>query len=158
MKGKISKLLKKLKHVNYKTVLRYIYINTINFLKYNRQFIYFAIFTVLSCTLLRYYTIGNLRTMEGTYFDIAVILLLGSIAYLFKPKKQFVYFLTIMLIFTLMNIINTVYYAFFTSFASFSLLSTVSQTATVGGAVFEKLKIYHFIYLLMPICFTIIHI
>ncbi|MBO5475178.1 MAG: LTA synthase family protein [Bacilli bacterium] len=158
MKGKISELLKKLKHVNYKTVLRYIYINTINFLKYNRQFIYFVIFTVLSCTLLRYYTIGNLRTMEGTYFDIAVILLLGSIAYLFKPKKQFVYFLTIMLIFTLMNIVNTVYYAFFTSFASFSLLSTVSQTATVGGAVFEKLKIYHFIYLLMPICFTIIHI
>lgn len=147
MKSKFNELLKKLKNVNYKTLLRYIYTNIINFLKYNRQFIYYTIFTVLSCTILRYYTIGNLKTMDGTYFDLAVILLLGSIAYLFKPRKQFAYFLTIMLVFTIMNVINTVYYAFFTSFASFSLLGTVGQTATVGELYLKNLRyIISYIY------------
>lgn len=158
MKNKLNDLIDKLKHINYKTVIKSIFVNFLNFLKYNRQFIYFVIFSVLSCLLLRYYTIGNVDSLDGTFFDIAVILLFGSLAYFFKPRKQFTYFLVVMIIITLMNVINTVYYAFFTSFVSFSLLGTVGQTATVTDAVFEKLKIYHFIYILMPICYTIIHI
>lgn len=155
--NKVNKILTKIKKMNFKSSTNYIVSNTINFLKYNRQFIYYTIFSLISCMLLRYYTIGNLKNMEGTFFDLAVILLFGGLAYLFKPRKQFAYFLTVMMVFTIMNIINTVYYAFFTSFASFSLLSTLGQTATVADAVFEKLRLYHFIYLLMPIGFIIIH-
>ena len=129
----------------------------VNFLKYNRQFFCFVILCLISTSLARHYTIGNMWHFYPMFFDFAVIILLGSLAYLFKPKKQFIYFISVMLVITLMGIINTIYYAFFTDFASFGLLATMGQTAEVSDAVFEKLKIYHFIYLLMPIIFVIIN-
>lgn len=129
----------------------------VDFLKYNRQFFCFVILCLISTTLCRHYTIGNMWHFYPMFFDAPVIILLGSLAYLFKPKKQFIYFISVMLVITVMNIINTVYYAFFTDFASFGLLATMGQTAEVSDAVFEKLKLYHFIYVLMPIIFIIIN-
>lgn len=151
------KILDKRKDINLKKLLILLKDNLINFIKYNRQFLTFTILCLISCMLLRNYTIGYMWKTESTFFDFSVIVLLGSLAYLFKPRKQFIYFFIIMLIITFMNIINSVYYAFFNSFASFGLLESMGQTAEVTDAVFEKLKITNFIYLLMPIIFITIN-
>lgn len=148
---------KKLKKIDIKKLFKLFCTNLVNFVKYNRQFLAYTILCLLSCMLIRHYTIGNFWNLEATFFDFSVILLLGSLAYFFKPKKQFIYFMTIMLIITLMNVINSVYYAFYNSFASFSLLSSMGQAAEVTDAVFEKLRIVNFIYILMPVIFIIIN-
>lgn len=156
-KKKKNVFLDKIKGIDYKTLFK----DNLNklgyFFRYNIQFISFVILCLISCALLRHYTINKFLNIEATFFDLAVIILLGSLAYLFKPKKQFWYFFTVLNVITLMNIINTVYYAFFSSFASFGLLASMGQTGEVTDAIFEKLKLVHFIYLLMPIIFVLIN-
>lgn len=117
----------------------------------------FVFLCLLSCALIRHFTIDKLFDLGGAFFDLSAILLLGCIAYLFKPKKQFAYLFVIMCIITIANIINAVYYSFFNSFASFGLLASLGQTGEVTDAVIEKLKITHFVYLLIPIAFYFIH-
>lgn len=156
-KKKKNTFLDKLKDIDYKTLLSDNLKKLGHFFRYNIQFISFVVLCLISCALLRHYTINKLMNFEATFFDLAVVILLGSLAYLFKPKKQFWYFLTVLNVITLMNIINTVYYAFFTSFASFGLLASMGQTGEVTDAIFEKLKLVHFIYLLMPIIFVLIN-
>ncbi|MCI8794201.1 MAG: LTA synthase family protein [Bacilli bacterium] len=153
----LSALKKKIKSFNFKHFMQKNKTNFINFYKYNIQFMSFVLLCLLSCALLRHFTIDKFFDLGGTFFDLSAILLLGSLAYLFKPRKQFTYFFTVMLVITLMNIINAVYYSFFSSFASFGLLASLGQTGEVTDAVFDKLRITHFIYLLMPIAFYIIH-
>lgn len=146
-----------MKKINAKTKLKNAKKTLHEFVLYNRQFMAYAILSLISCSLIRVFTIGGLFKIGAIFFDIAAILLLGALAYLFKPKKQYPYFLTLLIIFTVVNIINSVYYSFFNTFASFSLLSTMGQAGEQGGAVLEKLKIVDFIYLLMPIIFIIYH-
>ena len=147
----LSALKKKIKSFNFKHFMQKNKTNFINFYKYNIQFMSFVLLCLLSCALLRHFTIDKFFDLGGTFFDLSAILLLGSLAYLFKPRKQFTYFFTVMLVITLMNIINAVYYSFFSSFASFGLLASLGQTGEVTDAVFDKLRITHLIYLLMPI-------
>ena len=146
-----------LKNVDYRKLWRKFKNNAKNFVKYNRQFLSYTILTLISCTLVRIFTLGGLGDWRGIFFDFSVIIILGSFAYLLKPRRQFAYFLTIMIIFTIMNIINGIYYDFFSSFVSFGLLATAGQTGEVTDAVFEKLKIVHFIYLLAPFIFVFIN-
>lgn len=153
MKDKI----KKLKEIDFKKLLITTKDNFINFVKYNRQFMSYTILCLISCMLLRHFTIGNMFNPASTFFDLSVIVLFGSLAYFFKPRKQFLYFFSIMMIITIMNIINSVYYDFYNSFASFALLASLGQAAEVTDAVFEKLKFVHFIYILMPVIFLIIN-
>lgn len=152
-----DKIVDKIKNFDFKKFIVNFKENAINFIKYNRQFISYTILCLISCMLVRYYTIGGFWNFEAIFFDFSVIVLLGSLAYFFKPKKQFAYFLSIMIVITLMNLINSVYYAFFNSFASVALLESMGQTAEVTGAVFEKLRITNFIYLIMPVVFVLIH-
>lgn len=156
-KSNKNKYIQKIKNINFKKLLKNSKTNFINFLKYNIQFMSFVILCLISCALLRNYTINKMFVFGATFFDLSVIILIGSLAFLFKPKKQFTYFFTVMWIITIMNLINTVYYAFFTNFASFGLLASLGQTGEVTDAVFEKLKLVHFVYLLMPLIFFIIH-
>ena len=148
---------KKLKKINLKKQLIKVKNTLIEFSLYNRQFIAFGILSLISCSFIRLFTIGGFFNIKAICFDIAAILLIGSLAYLFKPKKQYRYFMVMLILITIINIINSVYYAFFSSFASLSLLSTMGQAGDQGGAVLEKLKIWDFIYLLMPIIFAIYH-
>lgn len=131
--------------------------NLFNFVKYNRLFLSYVILSFISCFLLRALTIGNPWDIKANIFDITVIMLLGSLAYFIKPKKQYILFISLLCFYTILNIINSVYYAFFNSFASFSLLASMGQTAEVTDAVFEKLKIANFVYLIMPIIFVFIN-
>ena len=148
---------KKLKKINLKKQFQKVKHTLYEFSLYNRQFVAFGILSLISCSFIRLFTIGGFFNIKAISFDIAAILLIGSLAYLFKPKKQYRYFMTMLIIITIINIINSVYYAFFSSFVSFSLLSTMGQAGDQGGAVLEKLKIWDFIYILMPIIFAIYH-
>ncbi len=150
-------ILNKLKKVQIKKALPTLKDNLVNFIKYNRQFLSYTILSLLSCMLIRHFTIGHFWDFDAIFFDFSVIVLLGSLAYFFKPKKQFIYFFTILCIITLMNVINGVYYAFFNSYASFGLLASMGQTAEVTDAVFEKLSLANFVYLLAPLIFFMIN-
>lgn len=140
-----------------KEKLQSLYYRFLDFLKYNRQFLAYVLLSLISCSTLRIQTVGNLIDIRPMIFDLSIILLLGSLAYFFKPKKQYIYFMTIIIIITVLNMINSLYYAFYSSFASFSLLESVSQAAEVTDAVFEKIRITNFIYLLLPIAFIFFH-
>ena len=131
--------------------------NLFNFIKYNRLFLSYVILSFISCFLLRALTIGNPWDIKANVFDITVIMLFGSLAYFIKPKKQYILFISLLCFYTILNIVNSVYYAFFNSFASFSLLASMGQTAEVTDAVFEKLKVINFVYLIMPIIFIFIN-
>lgn len=131
--------------------------NLFNFIKYNRLFLSYVILSFISCFLLRALTIGNPWDIKANIFDITVIMLFGSLAYFIKPKKQYILFISLLCFYTILNIVNSVYYAFFNSFASFSLLASMGQTAEVTDAVFEKLKVINFVYLIMPIIFILIN-
>lgn len=152
-----KKIVDKIKNFDFKKFLINFKSNAINFVKYNRQFISYTILCLISCMLVRYYTIGGFWNFEAIFFDFSIIILLGSLAYFLKPRKQFTYFLIVMIIITLMNLINSVYYAFFNSFASVALLESMGQTAEVTDAVFEKLRLANFVYLIMPIVLILIH-
>ena len=152
----ISILINKAKTADYKKIFE----NLLNDLKlaiiYNRQFIAFVLLSLFSCSLIRQLTIGGFFSFEPLFFDMTVIILLGSISFFMKPKNRFIYLQIVLIIITIMNVINGFYYDFY-DFASFSLLTTLGQAGEVTGAIFEKLKPWHFIYILMPILFKIIN-
>lgn len=155
--NKMSALIDKAKSFDLKQYIIRNKDNFINFLKYNIQFMSFVLLCLFSCALLRHFTIGKFFDLGATFFDLSAILLIGCLAYLFKPRKQFTYFFIVMCVITFMNIVNAVYYSFFSSFTSFGLLASMGQTGEVTDAVFEKLKLTHFVYLLMLIIFYFIH-
>lgn len=153
----VSKYFDKFKDFTLTDLFAKIKANFLTFMRYNIQFISYVLLCLLSCMLLRNFTINKFWEVGGTFFDFSVIVLLGSFGFLLRPRRQFYYFFTVMWIITIMNIINTVYYAFFSSFVSFGLLASMGQTGEVTDAVFQKLKLVHFIYLLMPLIYYIIH-
>ncbi|MDD2505570.1 MAG: LTA synthase family protein [Bacilli bacterium] len=129
----------------------------INFIKYNRQFCSYVVLSLLCCILLRYYTLGGINNLQPLFIDLGFILTFGSFGFFYKPQKQFTFYLILMLIYTTMGIVNTIYYEFYNSFASFSLLTTLGQVGEVGEAVFDKIYLIQFVYLLFPLIFILIH-
>ncbi len=131
--------------------------NFLSFLKYNKQFCSFVVLSLISCLCLRGLTIGNWFSFLPLFFDLGVILIIGSFAYFIKPTHQFKYFVSILFLITVINIINSIYYAFYTSYASFGLLATIGQVGEVGGAIFEKINFGQFIYVLFFLIFIYIN-
>ena len=129
-----------------------------NFVSTNRQFISFVVLLNIETSVLVILTLG-LKTwgIKTLCFDFAVSILLGSLGYLFKPKKQYAYFQTLLIIVTAICIINAVYFTFYNSFVTVGLIESIGQATTVKNAVFDKLLLEHFVYLLFPIIFYIIH-
>ena len=126
-----------------------------NFLTHNKQFVFYVILSIIISVLLRLKTSGNFG-YNPLIFDIAMPILIGSFAFLLKPKKQFVFLLICLLLLSLVCIVNTIYYEFYSSYASFSLLASLGQVGEVEDALFEKIRIGQFIYLFGPIIFIII--
>ncbi len=152
----IKEIIHKIKTADYKKIFEIILDDMKKAIIYNRQFICFILLALVSCMIIRGYTIGGFFSLKPLSFDLAVIILLGSISFFFKPKNRFYYLQSVLIVITIMNIINAVYYDFY-DFASFSLLASLGQAKDVTGAIFEKLKPWHFIYILMPILFKIIN-
>ncbi len=122
----------------------------------NKLFLAFVILSLISTSLLRLFTLGDLFTIKPLLVDLSLILLVGSFGYLIKPNKQPLFYLFILIIYTITNVINSIYYTFYYSFATFALLSSLGQVGEVTGSILEKLKFSHFVYLFIPIIFFII--
>lgn len=150
MKEKISNIFNKNTFNNVKNKI-------FNYIKHNRLFISYVILCFLNCFLVRYLTVGNWYNQKTFFIDLVIGLLFGSFAYLIKPNKQYNYLFTLIIINTAICIVNAIYYTFYSSYASFSLLSALGQVGEVDDALFEKLKITHFIYLLAPMLFWYIN-
>ena len=142
---------------NIKKVINKIGKSFISFVKYNRQYCSYVVLSLLCCLVIRFYTIGGIQKVQPFLIDLGFIVTLGSFGFFYKPQKQFGYYLILMIIYTTMGVVNAVYYTFYNSFASFSLLTTLGQVGEVGDAVFDKMRFIHFIYLLFPIMFIVIH-
>ena len=140
-----------------KLFLRKIRKNIIEYITTNRLFIAYTIIALTGLVLIRAFTIGNALDFKTFIVDFALVLMIGSLGYLVKPKKQFNYFFIVLIIFTIMEVVNTIYYSFYYSFASFGELGTASQTRTVMGSIFEKLEWHQVIYIIFPIIFYLIY-
>ena len=149
MKKKVAKIKKSfiesIKDFSFKKLLH----NILHFMKYNRVFLSYVIISLISCKLLRVFTIEDGLNIKAFLFDLSIILLIGSFGYFFKPKNHFRYWVVVLFFITLINTINGMYYMFFTSFASFSLLETFAQTFTVSDSVVAKLSFKTFVYLIL---------
>lgn len=150
---------KKLKLINdkLKLILRKTRKSVIEYIATNRLFLAYLIISVVGLLLVRNFTIGNMFSFETFIVDLAIVLIVGSIGYLVKPKNQYRYFFIVLIIFTIMEVVNSIYYTFYYSFASFGELATAGQTETVMGSIFEKIKITDLIYILFPFIFYLIH-
>ncbi len=127
----------------------------ITFILTNRQFMSFVGLMLMEAMLLVACTIG--WSSRAIFFDLAVIIILGAIGYLFKPKKQYIYFQTVLVITTAICIINAIYFTFYNSFVTIGLLETLGQVETVTDAVFDKLTPLHILYLAFPIMFYFVN-
>lgn len=145
MKKRISTFFKK----NRKMVVSY--------LATNKLFIIFMLFAMIETILIRANTIKNVFDYKPLICDLALIIIIGSLAFLIKPSKRYKYYRNWLIIITIACIINSIYYIFYTSFVSFSLLATISQIETVGDSLVEKFRFVDFIYILFPILFHYIH-
>lgn len=145
MKKKISAFIKK----NSKRVVSY--------LVTNRLFIIFAFFALIETILIRVNTVKSPFDYKPFICDLALIVIIGSFAYLIKADKRYKYYRNWLFIITLACIVNSIYYIFYTSFVSFSLLATITQIETVGDSLIEKLRFVDFIYIIFPIIFHFIH-
>ena len=131
---------------------------TIKYIKYNRLFLSFVLLSMITVTILRGLTVGNWFSIKTILFDFGVILFFGSFGFFLKPKNQYVYYFINFVIYVLICIVNAIYFTFYSSFVSFSLLNALGQVGEVGDAVFEKLKIMHFVYLLPIVVFYYINV
>ncbi len=131
--------------------------NVVEYIATNRLFISYVLIAMIGLLLIRHFTIGNMSSFETFISDLALVVIIGSFGYLVKPKKQYRYFLILIIVFTIMELINSIYYTFYFSFASLGELSTAGQTETVMGSIYEKLKVTDLIYILFPFIFYFIH-
>ena len=76
---------------------------------------------------------------------------------MFKQKKQYVYFQTVLCIITTIVTINAIYYTFYNSYVTVGLIESLGQVNTVTDAVFDKLTPIHAIYLIFPIVFYLVN-
>ena len=131
--------------------------NVVEYVLTNRLFISYCILALIATICIRKFTINSVFRIKPLITDLGLILLIGSFGYFVKPKNQFKYYFTWIIIINLACLISSIYYRFFTSFASIGELATVGQTETVKGSIFDRLKIYDFIYIIIPFIFYLIH-
>ena len=108
----------------------------------------FIITSLISGTLLRYYTIGNYLSTKPLLTDLSFLLLVSYIGHFLSKKNQFRYFLVWSIVLVFVCIINTVYYSNYISFTSVSFLKTATElTGYTGDVVGNVLETKQFIYL-----------
>ena len=142
---KINKYIKKI----FSEIIKYLYTN--------RLFISYILLALCGSIIVRNITINTDFAIGPILTDLGLILLIGALGYLVKPRNQYKYFLIWLIIFSILEIVNSIYYVFYASFASFAELATLSQTETVANSIFVQLRLVHFIYILQPILFYFIH-
>ena len=129
----------------------------IRYSKTNVLFFTFVVTSLINSILVRSFTVKNYFDVSPILGDLAFILIIGSLGYLFKPKNQFKYFMTWSIVFTAICVINSMYYSNFVSFVSFSLLKTSSQLTDVSDAVVQnvmEVKDFFYLYQIVAMLFV----
>ena len=128
--------------------------------KYASTNILFLSYIVIALTIsfiMRLVTVTKPIYIKSFIGDLMIVIIIGSFGYFLKPKNQFKYFLSWLIFFTILTIGNTIYYRFYQSFLSINLIATASMVGQVNDAVFEKINIYQFLYIIGDIIFILIH-
>ena len=147
LKGRIKKLIEKIKNFNYKE-----YVST------NRQFLAFVISNLINAYLLRFFTVHNYFAIKPILADLALLIVTGSFVYLFKAKKQFTYLMVLSFIFTVVCVVNSLYYTYYMSFVSVSLIAVSLSVVDVGDAVVQNvLQFKDFIFVWQLLFMLIYH-
>ena len=147
LKGRIKKLIEKIKNFNYKE-----YAST------NRQFLAFIISNLINACLLRFFTVHNYFAIKPILADLALLVVSGSFVYLFKTKKQFTYLMVLSFIFTVVCVVNSLYYTYYMSFVSVSLIAVSLSVVDVGDAVLQNvLQFKDFIFIWQLLFMLIYH-
>ena len=147
MKKKFKDIFNTIKNFDYKY-----YVNT------NVLFFTFVITALINGMLLRFITVHNYFAIKPILADLALVLLIGSFVYLFKPKNRFKYLMIVSFILTAICIINSLYYTYYMSFASFSLIAVSLTVVDVGDAVVKNvMQIKDFIFIWQLIALIIVH-
>lgn len=132
-----------------------------NYVKNNILFLTYVITTLINSTILRFFcihTISNYLSIKAIMGDLAIIVIVGSFGYLFKPKNRFNYYLIANIFFSAICMINSIYFTFYSSFASVSMLSLTQYIGDVGDAVVENvLQLKDLVYIIGPITLIIVH-
>ena len=128
------------------------------YIKTNILFITYVLVNLINSMLLRFVTMGSLFSPKAIIADLVFILVLGSLAYLLKPKKQIKVLLPLTILMTLICVINAVYYENYVSFASFSLLSTASFLGDMDNSVVTSLiHLKDVILIFPPLVLLLVH-
>lgn len=128
--------------------LKNIYDRTKIYISNNKLFLIFVVTSVINAFLLRLLTVKNYMDMRPILADTAVVVILGSFGYLFKPKNCFKYYMALTILFTFICFVNSIYYTNFLSFISISLLATSLQVVDVADAVVQNvMELKDFSYL-----------
>lgn len=132
--------------------------NYSQYIKTNILFFSTTISLLINSTIIRSITVKNIFDIRPFISDLCIILFILSFAYLLKPKKQIVYFMTVSIIFTAICVINSIYFTYYASFASVSLISVSMQVVDVADAVTESVvETKDFIYLWQPLLILFLH-
>ncbi len=140
-----------------KKIIKKIYLSIIDYIISNRLFLSYVFLAFISTLIVRYATIGDVFMFVSMLIDMGIILILGSFAYLLKPKNQFKYLYCVLFFIFFTTTSNSIYYTFYTNFASLSLITALSQTGEVTDSVFSKLKLLDFVYIPMIMLFRYVH-
>lgn len=83
-------ILDKLKRIQLKKAIPTLKENLVNFIKYNRQFLSYMILSLLSCMLVRHFTIGHFWDFDAIFFDFSVLVCL-EVWHIFSNQKNNLY-------------------------------------------------------------------
>jgi len=120
--------------------------------------IFFIISLLFNSTLLRIFTVNNPLDIGPLLADLAIILLITSVGFFFKPRKRIRYFMVVSILTTAICFANSLYYTYHESFVSISLIRTSTQVVNVGDTIVNDiLSLRDFTYILQPIFIYFIH-
>ena len=145
--------MKRIKDINLKKIIR----NIKKYASTNILFLSYVIISLIISFAMRLATVTTPIYFKSFLGDLMIVLIIGSFGYFLKPKSQFKYFFSCLIFFTILTIGNTIYYRFYQSFLSVNLIATASMVSQVDDAVFEKINIYQFLYIIGDIIFILIH-
>ena len=101
----------------------------------------------INSILLRLFTNGSFK-IRPLFFDLGIVLLLGSLSFFVKKKKKKIYYISTSILLVAICIINSMYYNYYNSYASASLLATSVFVQDFGDVIVEfALDIKDWVYI-----------
>lgn len=132
--------------------------NSKTYIRSNILFLAFVGSMLFNSILLRGMSVSNVFAVKPVMADLGFLLVVGSLMYLFKDKKQYLYIIILSFLLSIICVVDSTYYTFYRSFSSVSLIATSLFVIDVGDAVVKNVISYKdFVFLWQPIFLIIVH-